>query len=617
MTAPAESGTARAPASTASRFSRAVIVTEDVTLAGLLAVMVLLPIAEIFLRATLDTGIRGVIQIVHHLTLVAAMLGAAVAAREGRLLTFVTPGSLHKHVRRRVTLLASTVSVAVISALLLSAMEFARAELAMPTQLAFGLMSWLTIAALPLGYALILLRTVIRSTAMPTERLLTALGGIALAAIWRYAPVDPQAWLIPGLILIGLATIAGLPIFIVLGGVTLLLLASSGIPLASMAIDHLGLVSNALLPAIPMFTLAGYLLAESRAPTRLIDVFNALFGRYRVGAALVTILTCSLFTCVTGASGVTVVALGALLLPLLRSSGYDERSAVALVTGGGLPGTILLPALPLMLYAIVANVGIREMFLGGILPALLMLVALIGWGARRPPRPDEPYPPGIDWHRVLQALWTAKWDIAVPAVAVAMLFGGLATPVEAAAVTAFCAFLVSTVLHHDLSLRHDLLRVMSHCGLLVGGILIILGTSLGLGNLLVDTQVPDRAVELVTAVVDSRWAFLLLLNVFLLLAGCVMDMYSAIIVMAPLVVPIGLAYGVHPVHLGVIFLANLELGYLTPPVGINLFYASARFNRPLLEVCRAVLPLIAVLGACVLFVTYVPLLSTALLPLLR
>ncbi|MEZ5445564.1 MAG: TRAP transporter large permease subunit [Gammaproteobacteria bacterium] len=617
MTAPAESGTASTPASIAGKLRRAAIVTEDVTLSGLLAAMVLLPIAEILLRATLDVGIRGLIQMVQNLTLVAAMLGAAVAAREGRLLTFAAFGLLSKHARRRVTLLAGTVSVAVVSVLFHSGVEFAHAEWAVVDQLAFGFLSWLTIAALPLGYALILLRIVMRSTAVLTERLLTLVGGLALAAIWRYAPVDPQAWVVPGLIVIGLATIVGLPIFIVLGGVTLLLLASSGIPLASMAIDHLSLTSNALLPAIPMFTLAGYLLAESRAPTRLIEVFDALFGRYRGGAAVVTILTCSLFTCVTGASGVAVVALGALLLPLLRSSGYDERSAVALVTGGGLPGTILLPALPLVLYAIVANVGIREMFLGAVLPALLMLAALIGWGARRPLSTAGSQPPGIDRRRVLRAIWTAKWEIAVPAVAIGMLFSGLATPVEAAAVTAFYAFLVSTVMHRDLSLRHDLLRVMSHCGLLVGGILVILGTSLGLSNLLVDTQVPDRAVALVTAVVDNRWAFLFLLNIFLLLAGCVMDMYSAVIVMAPLVVPIGLAYGVHPVHLGVIFLANLELGYLTPPVGINLFYASARFNRPLLEVCHAVLPLIAALGASVLFITYVPFLSTALLRFLR
>lgn len=616
MTASAESDTARTPASIASKLGRAAIVAEDMTLSGVLAAMVLLPIAEILLRATLDVGIRGVIQIVQHLTLVAAMLGAAVAAREGRLLTFGAFGSVHKPAWRRVTLLAATVSVAVLSVLFHSGAEFAQAEWAVADQLAFGLLSWLTIAALPLGYALILLRIVMRSTTVLSVRLLTILGGMALAAIWRYAPVDPQAWVIPGLILIGLAAIVGLPVFIVLGGATLILLASSGIPLASMAVDHLSLTSNALLPAIPMFTLAGYLLAEGHAPTRLIEVFHALFGRYRSGAAVVTILACSLFTCVTGASGVAVVALGALLLPLLRSNGYDERSAVALVTGGGLPGTILLPALPLILYAVVANVGIREMFLGGILPALLMLAALIGWGAGRPLSTAGPEPPGFDWRRVLQAFWTAKWDIAVPAVAVAMLFSGLATPVETAAVTAFYAFLVSTVLHRDLSLRYDLVRVMSHCGLLVGGILVILGTSLGLSNLLVDTQVPDRAVALVTAIVDSRWAFLFLLNVFLLLAGCVMDMYSAIIVMAPLVVPIGLAYGVHPVHLGVIFLANLELGYLTPPVGINLFYASARFNRPLLEVCHAVLPLIAVLGASVLFITYVPFLSTALLQFL-
>ena len=217
----------------------------------------------------------------------------------------------------------------------------------------------------------------------------------------------------------------------------------------------------------------------------------------------------------------------------------------------------------------------------------------------------------------LQALWKAKWEVALPAIPVTALFTGLATPLEAAAVTAFYVLIVTTLINRDLSIRRDLPRVMAECGLLVGGILLILGVALGLTNFMVDARIPDRAVEWVTTIILNRWLFLLVLNGFLLLLGCVMDIYSAIIVVAPIVVPIGLAFGIHPVHLGITFLANMELGYLTPPVGMNLFYASSRFNIPMLEICRAIIPLLCALAMGVLIITYIPWLSTALLGILR
>ncbi|HET9662582.1 MAG TPA: TRAP transporter large permease subunit, partial [Burkholderiales bacterium] len=396
----------------------------------------------------------------------------------------------------------------------------------------------------------------------------------------------------------------------------LLLLWGTGVPIASVSIDHYSLAGNPTLPAIPLFTLAGYILAESGAPRRLIEVFDALFGRFRGGAAIVTVLLCTFFTSFTGASGVTILALGGLAMPLLLASGFRERSALGLITGGGVPGVLLFPALPLILYAIVAKTSMEEMFVGGLLPAALMLGITLLWGLRQrdksraTPRPYDP-------RRAARAVWEAKWELILPAVPISILFGGLATPVEAAAATALYAFIVTTLIHRELGVRRDAPRIMTECGLLVGGILLILGVALALTNFLVDAQIPEKAVAWVTGHISAPWAFLLALNIFLLVVGCVMDIFSAIVVITPLIVPVGLAFGINPVHLGIIFLANMELGYLTPPVGLNLFFASYRFGKPLPEVCRSVISLFVALLIGVLVITYVPWLSTSLLAALR
>jgi tripartite ATP-independent transporter DctM subunit len=273
-----------------------------------------------------------------------------------------------------------------------------------------------------------------------------------------------------------------------------------------------------------------------------------------------------------------------------------------------------MPALPLILYAIVARVGIEDMFLGGALPAALMIGIVVAWGVLRQPRAARAAP--FDARRARAAIAAAKWELALPVVPIGALASGLATPVEAAALTAAYAFFVTSIVHRDLRILRDMPRVIAECGLMVGGILLILGVALGLTNYLVDAQVPGQLLAWVKATIDDRIVFLLALNVLLLLAGCVMDVFTAIVVLAPLVTPIGLAYGVDPVHLGIIFLANLELGYLTPPVGMNLFFASYRFGKPVGEVFRAVAPLFVALGAGVLVITYLPWLST-LLPGLR
>ena len=411
-----------------------------------------------------------------------------------------------------------------------------------------------------------------------------------------------------GCLALALGALLGMPLFAVLAGFSALLFWRAGLPLAALAVDHYRTVVNPTLPAIPLFTLAGYLLAESRAPQRLIEVFDALFGRLHGGAAIVTVLSCVFFTSFTGASGATVLALGGLVMPLLLSSGYAPRAALGLVTAAGLPGTLLMPALPLILYAVVAGVSIQQMFLGGVLPALLLAGITIVWGMRgdcRSRKADAPW----DLSRVRRAVLAAKWELSVPLVPFAALASGVATPVESAALTAVYVFFITTVVHADLDLRRDVPRVMSECGLIIGGILIVMGVALGLTDYLVDAQVPDAIVTWVNASVGSRAGFLLALNVFLLAAGCLIEIYPAIMVLAPIVASLGQVFGIAPVHLGIIFLANMELGYLTPLVGLNLFFASYRFNKPLAEIFRAVLPLFVALAIGVLIVTYVPWLS--------
>jgi C4-dicarboxylate transporter, DctM subunit len=410
-----------------------------------------------------------------------------------------------------------------------------------------------------------------------------------------------------GLCLLGLGAMLGAAVFALLGGVAVLLFWASDLPIASLAVDHYRLIVNPALPAIPLFTLAGYFLAEGGAPARLVRVFHAAFGNQPGGAAAVTVGACAFFTAFTGASGAAILALGGLLLPLLVASGQSQRSALGLVTSAGSLGVLLPPSLPLILYAVVAKVPLRDLFLSAIAPALLLLGLAFLWA--RWAQGQAPLAAVQVREPLGPALKAAGWELLLPVVAFIALFSGWATPVEAAAVTAFYAFVVEVYVYRGLSLRSGVPRVAAECGLLVGGILLVLGVALGLTNFLADAQVPERLVDWVSSKVESKWVFLLVLNVFLLAVGCFMDIFSAIVVVVPLIVPLGSAFGVDPIHLGIIFLANMELGYLTPPVGMNLYFAAQRFARPLGEVAWASFPYVVVLALGVLVITYVPWLS--------
>jgi C4-dicarboxylate transporter DctM subunit len=590
---------------------------ENHLLSLVLITMMVLPLVEIVLRKLFHVGISNSTAIVQHLTLLVSMLGGAMAARDHRLLAMSPlPTLLTGKWKSTAALLSGSLAGVVAFFLCVASVQFVQSERPSGNTLVYGVPFWVVQCVLPIGYGLIAWRLLLRAS----NKWLGRLGALALsgAIIWLalHPPVSPEKMVWPALAALLVATVLGAPVFVTLGGVALILFWGDDSPIASIPLDHYRLVTNPSLPTIPLFTLAGYMLAEGGASKRLIRVFQALVGQFRGGPAIVTALACAFFTSFTGASGVTILALGGLLMPVLLAARYSERSALGLLTGSGALGLLFPPSLPLILYAIIAGshaksggVTIERMFLGGLGPGVLLVFLTAWWGMRQGPKEAKELR-SFDWPNARQAIWEAKLELLVPVVALVALFGGFATPVEAAAVTALYVFVIEVLVHRDLHITKDIPRVLAECGLLVGGVLLILGVALGFTNYLVDAQVPASAVEWVTQTIHSKYAFLLVLNLLLLVVGCLMDTYSAIVVIVPLLVPLGAAYGIDPIHLGIIFLANMELGLLTPTVGINIFLSSYRFNKPVMEVTRAVVPMQLVLLTGVLLITYLPFLTT-------
>jgi tripartite ATP-independent transporter DctM subunit len=418
------------------------------------------------------------------------------------------------------------------------------------------------------------------------------------------------------IILIMLALV-GAPLFAIIVTSAMFGFRAEEVDLQVITIEIYRLAEMPILLAIPLFTFAGYLLGESNAPHRLVRVTNALLGWLDGGLAIVALAACALFTAFTGASGVTIVALGALLYPALREANYPERFSLGLVTTSGSLGLLFAPALPLILYGVVAQqmnvdppVRIEDLFAAGLIPGLMMVVMLSAyamWKVRGRTKSREPF----TWHEAFAAIREAGWEIPLPIVVLGGIYSGTFALSEAAAVTAIYVLVVEVGIRREISLS-KLPGVMRESMVLVGAIMIILGVSLASTNYLIDTEVPSRLFELIRGKVDSPFVFLILLNLFLLSLGMILDIFSAIVIMVPIILPIAIGYGIHPVHLGIIFLANMQIGYITPPVGMNLFIASHRFERPVIEVYRATIPFFIILLISVLLITYVPAISLLL-----
>jgi tripartite ATP-independent transporter DctM subunit len=413
------------------------------------------------------------------------------------------------------------------------------------------------------------------------------------------------------LLLIALALL-GTPLFIIIAASAMLGFYQSEVDLSVVAIEFYRLAEMPILLAIPLFTFAGYLLSESGAPARLVRVTQALLGWMHGGLAIVALVACALFTAFTGASGVTIVALGALLYPALMRAGYRENFSLGLITTSGSLGLLFAPSLPLILYGIIVQqlgVGrpltVDELFLAGILPGLLMVAVLSLWSvwSNRVQR-LQPF----SWDEAKAALREAVWELPLPFIVLGGIYSGYFAVSEAAAVTVLYVFIVEVFIYREIPLPR-LPLVMRESMVMVGAILAILGVSLASTNYLVDAQIPSRLFELVKANVSDKLTFLILLNIFLLILGTMLDIFSALVIMVPLLLPIAVGYGIDPVHLGIIFLANMQLGYFTPPVGMNLFIASFRFNRTITQLYRSTLPFFFLLLLTVLIITYWPSLS--------
>ena len=617
MTTRSETNAARAP-----RLLGFLHTGEELLAACALGAMALLPLAEIVIRPFFAGGIPGSIPFVEHLTLWVGFLGAGLAARQRKLIALATATFMPEGgVRRVAQAFAAMVGAGVSALLAWSAIDVVAIEMDVGGEIALGIPSWAFQLVLPFAFGLIAIRLAWGAGGW-AGRVAGALG--IVAGVWLSTTgaacvnVDEASCVVAGgagwpwVLLVVVAALAGAPIFTVLAGAAVFLYMVDAFDPATVPLYAYDLATEPHLPSIPLFTLTGFILAQGQSSERLLRVFRALVGWMPGGTAVVCTVVCAFFTIFTGGSGVTILALGGLLLPALLRDGYRDRFSVGLLTASGSLGLLLPPAMPLILYAIVAQTAPENLFIGGILPGLLLIGLVAAWGMR------EGVTTGAGRHafasgEAIPALWQAKWELLLPVVVLGALLSGRATLVETSALTALYAAVVTGLIHRDFRLGPGLGAAFRECVVLIGGVLIILAVAKGFTAYMVDVDIPFRLLEWTQARIESPLLFLLALNVFLLIVGCVMDIFSAIVVVVPLISEIGAAYEVDPVHLGIIFIANLELGYLTPPVGLNLFLASYRFNRPLLDVYRASVPLLIILGIGVLVITYVPWLTLGLL----
>jgi C4-dicarboxylate transporter, DctM subunit len=568
-----------------------------------LLLMVAIPLVEMVARPMLGRGFDNAPLFVQHMGLVMAMWGAVAAQRNGHLTSL---GSLFVHGDK----FAHVASGLICGFLTWSSWQFVASEMTSPKILAYGIPVWWVQLVMPLGFAFLGMGLAARGKQ-------ETLANVGIAMAWPAAGFVLAAGLDglvtpfwPCLPLLLVALLLGAPIFVVLGGLALALFMSDGLPMASLALSHYQMTVNPSLPALPLFTLAGLLFAKTGAVQRLGVVFLSIFGQGMMGTVLAATILCSFFTAFTGGSGVTILALGGLLLPLLRNCGYPEKRGISLVTSASALGVLLAPSVPLIMYAIIARVPINTMFLAGLVPAGIMVLCLLIFGGfwRKSERVVPQASPTV---AVSQALWHAKWEILAPVVAIASLISGLATPTESAAITAAYAIGTQALIHRELTWK-SLADCLSQCAQIIGGVILILGVALGLTNYLVDAGIPDAMIDWFQQITQNKYLFLFALNVFLFFAGALIEIYAAIVVLVPLLLPLAMSYGIDPVHFGIIFLANMEMGFICPPAGMNIFFASAIFKKPIREVAVSVLPALLAIFVGTLLISWVPLLAMGL-----
>jgi len=594
--------------------------TEQGLLIGALAVATLLPLIDAIARPFGTFHVRGSAAYVQQATLWLAFVGGLAAAVQGKHLTlstaeFLGDGRAHRLSR----LFAFSVSAAVLGILAYASAGVVLANRIDPKMLSIGIPEWMSETVMPIALGAMALQFAWKASERWWGRCLALLAIMAAFSLGMLpADLALKTW---PLALVALAAgFLGAPVFVVMGGIALVMFFREGTPVSAVSAEIYRLIASPTLPALPLLTAAGYVLAESSAAERLVRFFRALFGWMPGGSAVMVAAVCALFTTFTGGSGVTIIALGGLVYPVLRKEGYPEGFSLGLVTASGSLGMLFPPSLPVILYAVVASsrdqvVAADQLYLAGLLPGLLLVVltALYGvWMGKR----VGPARQAFSLRELQAAAWNVKWELLLPILLIALFVSGLTTMLETAAAALAYTVIIECLVMRDVHIFKSLPGALVKASALMGSVLILLSVAMGLTNYLVDAQIPDLLLAWVKVHIHSPMLFLLVLNLLLLILGSVLEIYSAIIILAPVLVPMGAAYGLNPVHLGIIFLANLELGFLFPPVGLNLILASSRFGQPLPRLYRYVSPFLLIRALGLLLITYVPLLSVGVLRLL-
>ncbi len=606
-----------------------------------LILIALVPTIEVIARGVFKTGIPSSARYIQHLILWIAFAGGMITSREGKHLSLSAGVELLKlPVKEFINTVTAFISVTVTTVLTLSSLSLLL--IGFDPSLRVGIFTIrFALLIIPLGFAVMTARFITAAPGNIFNKLGAGLGIILgtflavnslvniLDTLFLFYPpfmesmielsyLAAGALIWPAVIILIISAFLGTPIFIVLAGITLFLFLSSWGVLEVIPNEAYTMLTGPAIPAIPLFTLVGFILSESKAGERLVRLFKVFFGWMPGGLAIMAILVSTFFTTFTGASGVTILALGALLSYMLVESGrYRENFSTGLLTASGSIGLLFPPSLPIILYGVAAQINIKNVFIGGILPGLLTVAALSAAGvvtALKSKTKTKPYRE-FRVEEAVKAVRESIWDILLPVIILTSFFGGITTLVETGAIAVVYTLIVQVFIHQDIKLK-GLPAVFLKTVPIIGGVLVILAVAKGLSYYIIDVEIPARLSLWVEANIHSKYLFLILLNIALLITGCFMDVFSAIVVVVPLIIPLAGIYDIHPVHLGIIFLANLGLGYLTPPVGLNLFLASYRFEKPMSEIYKNVFPFFLILLVTVLLITYVPWLSTGLLTII-
>jgi len=583
--------------------------------------LIILPFSDLIIREIIKPFLPNLGKIpasqtlVSHLTLLIGFVGAIIASRENKLLA-ISNSSLFGELSKKGLgkSFSKWITLIIIFLLFIGSFDLVMIESSLTHTMfiAPSLPRWAFQLIMPFGFITIFLHLAYKmrkdffSFTSILFLLLIIILFISNEVFKEFSIIVPI-----GIIIIVFIAINGAPIFCVLGGMGILLFWYDYIPISAVIAEAYRIVVSPHLATIPLFTLAGYFLAESNTSDRLVKVFNNTFGWLPGGTPVIVLLICGFFTALTGGSGVTILALGGLLFPMLLKDGYKKNFSIGLMTASGSIGLLFPPSLPLILYGVTAGISIKEIFIAGILPGIFLIIMMSLWTA---------YSGELEYikrkkfnlNNTLKVCWDTKWELLIPILVLYGIFGGHSKLVETAAFTVVYIIIIEMFIYKDIK-KDQLFEIIVSCATLVGGVLIIIGTAMGLTSYMVDAQIPMKILALMKGMVDSKYIFLILLNIFLLVVGCLMDIFSAIIIVVPLIAPLGIYYSVDPVHLAIIFIANLELGYLTPPVGMNLFLSAYRFNEKMPYIYKSTFPFFIVLLISVLIITYFPQLTLWLL----